>query len=94
MIFLSETSSTELVPWLLEQTPITIILSVVIYWLVKRLQKVENERDEIYRETIKLATLWERKTEQSEDQDDELKKQILESLKEIKDTLDTINRKK
>lgn len=86
MIFL-QTGTAELLPWLLEQAPLTVVLGVIIWWLVKKLTKVEKDRDEISKEVIKLATLWEKKTEQSEDDEDELKRQILHSLEEIKNTL-------
>lgn len=86
MIFLQATP-TDLIPWLLEQAPLTVVLGVVIWWLVKKLSSVEKERDEISKEVIKLATLWEKKTEQSDDEDDELKRKILNSLEEIKNTL-------
>ena len=86
MIFL-QTTPTELIPWLLEQAPLTVVLGVIIWWLVKKLAKVEKERDDISKEVIKLATLWEKKTEQAEGEDDELKRQILNSLEEIKNTL-------
>lgn len=86
MIFL-QAATTELLPWLLEQAPLTVVLGVIIWWLVKKLSKVEQDRDDISKEVIKLATLWEKKTEQSEDDEDELKRQILNSLEEIKNTL-------
>lgn len=84
---LQSTPSPEITSWLLEQAPLTVILGVIIWWLAKKLNKVETERDEISKEVIKLATLWEKKTEQSEDEDDKLKHQILRSLEDIKNSL-------
>lgn len=75
---------TEITPWLLEQAPLTVVLGVVIWWLSNRLTKAEKDKDEISREVIKLATLWEKKTEKVEDDEDLLKMQILKSLEEIK----------
>lgn len=75
---------TEITPWLLEQAPLTVVLGVVIWWLSNRLTKAEKDKDEISREVIKLATLWEKKTEKDEDDEDLLKSQILKSLEEIK----------
>lgn len=75
---------TEITPWLLEQAPLTVVLGVVIWWLSNRLTKAEKDKDEISREVIKLATLWEKKTEKNEDDEDLLKSQILKSLEEIK----------
>lgn len=79
--------SAELAPWLLDQAPLTVVMGVVIWWLSQRLTKSEKEKDEVSREVIKLATLWERKTEKSEEEDDILKHQILKSLEEIKTAL-------
>ena len=93
MIFLQTgavTAASDIFPWLLEQAPLTVVLGVIIWWLAKKLEKIETERDEISKEVIKLATLWEKKTEQSEDDEDELKRQILHSLEEIKNTLNKI----
>lgn len=87
MIPLQQVAHPEVTSWLLEQAPITVVMGVVIWWLAKKLSKVESERDEISKEVIKLATLWEKKTEQSEDEDDHFKKEILKSLEEIKNTL-------
>ena len=87
MIPLQQVTPPEVTSWLLDQAPITVVMGVVIWWLSKKLSKVESERDEISKEVIKLATLWEKKTEQSEDEDDHFKKEILKSLEEIKNTL-------
>lgn len=86
MIFL-EATAVDILPWLLEQAPVVVVLGVIIWWLNKKLSKVEKERDDISREAIKLATLWEKKTEQMEGAEDELKRQILRSLDEIKNAL-------
>lgn len=84
---LTQVTSPEITSWLLDQAPMTIVMGVVIWWLSKKLSKVESERDEISKEVIKLATLWEKKTEQSEGEDDFLKREILKSLEEIKNSL-------
>lgn len=89
MIMLETAPTVEIGSWLLEQAPLTVIMGVVIWWLSNRLTKAEKEKDEISREVIKLATLWERKTEKSEEDDDTLKKEILKSLDEIKTILNT-----
>lgn len=77
----------EIAPWLLEQAPLTVVMGVVIWWLSNRLSKSEKDKDEISREVIKLATLWEKKTENDANEDDLLKQQILKSLEEIKTIL-------
>ena len=87
LILQAAAAGTELGPWLLEQAPLTVVMGTVIWWLSQRLSKAEKEKDEISREVIKLATLWERKTEKSEEDDDVLKQQILKSLDEIKTLL-------
>lgn len=81
----------EIAPWLLEQAPLTVVMGVVIWWLSNRLSKSEKDKDEISREVIKLATLWEKKTENDANEDDLLKQQILKSLEEIKSILNNKN---
>lgn len=81
----------EIAPWLLEQAPLTVVMGVVIWWLSNRLSKSEKDKDEISREVIKLATLWEKKTENDANEDDLLKHQILKSLEEIKTILNNKN---
>lgn len=84
---LQTTPSPEVITWLLDQSPMIATLGIIIWWLAKKLAKVEAEKDEISKEVIKLATLWEKKTEQSEDDDDLLKQQILKALEDIKEKL-------
>lgn len=81
----------EIAPWLLEQAPLTVVMGVVIWWLSNRLSKSEKDKDEISREVIKLATLWEKKTENDANEDDVLKQQIIKHLEEIKSILNNRN---
>ena len=70
--------------WLLEQAPVIVLMGVVIWWLAKRLMKSENEKDELAKEVIKVATLWEEKSDKMEESGDKTKEQILELLRDIK----------
>lgn len=40
--------------WLVEQAGLVVVMGVVIYWLAKRYEKVENEKGELAKEVIKL----------------------------------------
>jgi uncharacterized protein YgfB (UPF0149 family) len=70
--------------WLLEQAPVIVLMGVVIVWLARRLSKSEKEKDELAKDVIKLATLWEEKSDKMDDNADKAKEQILEFLRDIK----------
>lgn len=70
--------------WLLEQAPVIALMGVVIWWLAKRLIKSENEKDELAKDVIRVATLWEEKSDKLENNSDKMKEQILELLRDIK----------
>ena len=79
--------------WLLEQAPVIVLMGVVIWWLAKRLIKSENEKDELSKEVIKVATLWEEKSDKMEENGGKEKEQILELLRDIKMLVKSINGK-
>ena len=66
--------------WLLQQAPVIVVLGVVIWWLAKRLEKVEEQKETLSKDVIKLSTLWEEKV----DKNSEKESQIIELLREIK----------
>ena len=70
--------------WLLEQAPVIVLMGVVIWWLAKRLIKSQSEKDELAKDVIKVATLWEEKSEKLEENSTKTKEQILELLRDIK----------
>jgi uncharacterized protein YgfB (UPF0149 family) len=74
----------EIGAWLLEQAPVIVLMGVVIVWLAKRLSKSEREKDELAKDVIKLATLWEEKSDKLEENSERTKEQILEFLRDIK----------
>jgi translation initiation factor 2B subunit (eIF-2B alpha/beta/delta family) len=83
--------SPELIDWLIQQSPVIVVMGVVIYWLAKRLTKAENDKDELAKDVIKLTTLWEEKNDKIEERNHKLNEknekvneQILELLREIK----------
>lgn len=80
----------ELIDWLLKQAPIVVIMGVVIYWLAKRLVKEQDSKDELAKEVVKLATLWESKVTQSkmdEEKDRELRLDNIRILKQLNDKI-------
>ena len=70
--------------WLLEQAPVIIVMGVIIWWLTKRLEKAEEEKDTLAKDVIKLTTLWEEKSGQLNHHSDKLKEDILKLLHEIR----------
>jgi len=84
--------SPDLVNWLVQQAPIVVIMGVIIYWLAKKLNKCESDKDELAKDVIKLTTLWEEKSdkieaknEKSEEKYAKVTEQILELLRNIKE---------
>lgn len=49
--------------WLLEQSPVIIVLGVVIWWLAARFTKKDSELKDLSKEVIKLVAMWEAKSE-------------------------------
>lgn len=49
--------------WLVDQAGLVAVMGVVIYWLAKRYEKVENEKGELAKEVIKLLVNVENKME-------------------------------
>jgi translation initiation factor 2B subunit (eIF-2B alpha/beta/delta family) len=81
----------ELVSWLIQQAPVVVVMGAAIYWLAKKLNKAESDKDDMAKEVIKLTTLWEEKsdkieekTEKTDEKNAKVTEQILELLREIK----------
>tara|TARA_R110000737_G_C14589491_1_gene487233 strand:+ start:547 stop:789 length:243 start_codon:yes stop_codon:yes gene_type:complete len=74
----------ELLQWLLGQPGMIIIMGVVIWWLQRKLLKVESEKDKLSQDVIKLTTTWENKAVSLGDGDKDFKEKVLALLNEIK----------
>ena len=81
----------ELVSWLIQQAPVVVVMGAAIYWLAKKLNKAEGDKDEMAKEVIKLTTLWEEKSdkieekaEKNDEKNSKVTEQILELLRDIK----------
>jgi heme/copper-type cytochrome/quinol oxidase subunit 2 len=80
-----------IVNWLVQQAPVVVVMGVIIWYLAKKLNKAESDKDEMAKDVIKLTVLWE---EKSDKLDDKATKQneksntdnqiIIELLREIK----------
>jgi hypothetical protein len=83
--------SPNLINWLIQQAPVVVVMGAAIYWLAKKLNKAESDKDGLAKDVIKLTTLWEEKSgkieeknEKSEEKNDKVSEQILELLRDIK----------
>jgi len=68
-----------IVSWLVEQGSVIVIMGVIVWWLARRLEKVEQQKDTLAESMIKLTTLYEAKV----DKNDEMSKGTIEKLEEI-----------
>jgi len=59
--------SLELVEWLIQQAPVVVVMGAAIFWLAKKLNKSEEDKDELAKKVIELATLWEEKSDKIEE---------------------------
>ena len=80
-----------LINWLVQQAPVVVVMGAAIWWLAKKLNKAENDKDEMAKEVIKLTALWEEKNdkidaknEKIDEKNTKISEQILELLREIK----------
>ncbi len=73
----------EVFGWLKDQAPVIVVMGVVIYWLSKQLIKERDRNDQLTENVIKIATLWEAKSQSLSEDDKEFKKEIYEKLSEI-----------
>ncbi len=79
--------------WLLKQAPTIVIMGLIIWWLQKRLTKVEEERKELTKDfTDSLNTLDKLHSKIGEDnkEDATTKQLMLQKLTEIKTIVSTI----
>lgn len=82
----------DMVGWLVQQAPVVVVMGAAIYWLAKKLNKAENDKDEMAKEVIKLTALWEEKNdkvdaknEKNDEKYEKVTEQILELLRNIKE---------
>ena len=47
--------------WLVDQVPVIVVMGVVIWWLARRLEKIEQQKNVLAESMIKLTTLYESK---------------------------------
>jgi len=81
----------EILSWLVQQAPVIVVMGAAIYWLAKKLNKAETDKDDLAKDVIKLTTLWEEKSDKIDAKSDKidernlkLTEQILELLRDIK----------
>lgn len=74
--------------WLLQQAPVIVVMGVVIWWLAKGYVKSQQEKEQLSKDVIKLATLWEEKADKMSTDDQQTKQEILGLLREIKGFLE------
>lgn len=80
-----------LVTWLVQQAPVVVVMGVIIWYLAKKLNKAETDKDEMAKDVIKLTVLWEEKGDKllsnNSKQNDKIEarnEEILKILQEIK----------
>lgn len=71
---------TEVTTWLLQQAPVVAVMGIVIYWLAKRLEKAQDDKDTLSKDVVKITALWEEKYQKESNKDEK----IIELLTEIK----------
>jgi hypothetical protein len=79
--------------WLLEQTPVMVVMGLVIYWLQNRLKTVEDKKEELTKDfTASLNALESLHKKLGEDgkEDATTKQLMLQKLTEIKTIVSTI----
>ena len=91
MILLAQSLTPDLLTWLIQQAPVVVVMGAAIYWLAKKLNKAEQDKDDLAKDVIKLTTLWEEKSDKldakndkNDERDLKLTEQILELLRDIK----------
>jgi len=80
-----------MINWLIQQAPVVVVMGAAIWWLANKLNKAENDKDEMAKEVIKLTALWEEKSDKIDSKSEKLdekntkvNEQILELLRDIK----------
>ncbi len=73
----------ELFQWLKIQAPVIVVMGIVIWWLAKRLVSAEERNKDLTENVIKIATLWEIKSQSLSDDDKQFKKEINDKLTEV-----------
>lgn len=79
----------EVFNWLKIQAPVIVVMGIVIWWLAKQLVKSQTKNETLTENVIKIATLWEAKSQSLSEDDKEFKKEIYEKLNEIATILKT-----
>lgn len=75
---LLQITDSNLMSWLLQQSPVIIIMGIVIYWLAKRYERSENDKSELAKEVIKLTVAYETKLDSDKEKDAEIKAILIE----------------
>ena len=70
----------DIITWLLQQSPVIVVMGVVIYWLAAQLKKANEDKDNLSKDVVKLTTIWEEKYQNEGNKEDK----IIELLTEIK----------
>ncbi|PZR18858.1 MAG: hypothetical protein DI539_16090 [Flavobacterium psychrophilum] len=68
----------EIGTWLLQQAPVVVVMGIVIWWLAKRLEKAQDEKDVLSRDVVKISVLWQEQSDNGKDEE------IIKLLTEIK----------
>ena len=73
----------ELYEWLEEQAPVILVMGIGIVWLQRQLMRCQKRNEILTENVIKIATLWETKSQSLSDDDTKFKREIYEKLNEI-----------
>lgn len=73
--------------WLLQQSPVIVVMGVAIWWLAKQLMRKEAQLEQISEKAIQLATKWEEKAEHIGDKNKESHQLIMDTQKIIADEI-------
>lgn len=91
-LLLLQQATPDLLNWLIQQAPVVVVMGAAIWWLAKKLNKAESDKDELAKEVIKLTALWEEKSdkidaknEKNEEKYEKVTEQILELLRNIRE---------
>lgn len=73
-----------LLAYLLQQSPVIVVMGMVIYWLKGRYEKSEDEKTELAKNVIKLTVAYETKLDNDNTHNVEIKNLLIEIRGDIK----------
>lgn len=73
--------------WLLQQTPVIIVMGIVIYFLYKAYVKKQEAYDNLVEKVVKIATLYESKIEERDNIKSKEEEILITMLSQIRDGL-------